>query len=254
MEGFGLPSSPPPTFPTQLNPPTSPIPSEPSSSATAVGAERGDQISLLDTRRFIQPGVIQRYRKPIVLPSTTELVDVLAATDYGISLGPISKGLVWLFARPPRDFDWRQGVSNHTARRTVPVKRVIEWSAGKPAGADRLQAGVPYRRPRRAGSVAGVSLSTSARRGYGNRWHRAPFSVHFYGFARDSIASIRVTTSNGNVTSVPVDHNAFQTTLTDTRFADITAIEAVSTSGHTTAIDPRTYFPATEPTFPVTTP
>jgi hypothetical protein len=82
----------------------------------------------------------------------------------------------------------------------------------------------------------------------------APFSVHFYGFARDSVASIRVTTSNGNVTSVPVDHNAFQTTLTDTSFADITAIEAVSTSGQTTAIDPRRYFPATLPTFPVTTP
>lgn len=73
----------------------------------------------------------------------------------------------------------------------------------------------------------------------------APFSVHFYGFARDNIASIRVTTTGGNVTNVPVVHNAFQTTLTHTGFADITAIEAVSASGQTTPINPRTYFPAT---------
>lgn len=70
----------------------------------------------------------------------------------------------------------------------------------------------------------------------------APFSVHFYGFARDSVAAIRVTTSNGNTTSVPVEHNAFQTTLTHTSFADIAAIEVVSTSGQTSAIDPRRYF------------
>lgn len=82
----------------------------------------------------------------------------------------------------------------------------------------------------------------------------APFSVHFYGFARDDVATIRVTTSDGEVTNVPVQHNAFQTTLTHTSFADITAIEAVSTSGQTTAIDPRRYFPATTPTFTVTTP
>lgn len=82
----------------------------------------------------------------------------------------------------------------------------------------------------------------------------APFSVHFYGFARDNIASIRVTTSNGNVTTVPVEHNAFQTTLTNTSFAEISAIEAVSTSGQTTPINPRSYFPATTPTFTVTTP
>jgi hypothetical protein len=82
----------------------------------------------------------------------------------------------------------------------------------------------------------------------------SPFSVHFYGFARDDVAAIRVTTSNGNVTSLPVKHNAFQTILTHTSFADITAIEVVSTSGQTTAIDPRTYFPATLPPFTTTTP
>lgn len=82
----------------------------------------------------------------------------------------------------------------------------------------------------------------------------APFNVHFYGFARDSVAAIRVTTSNGNVTSVPVRHNAFQTTLTHTGFGDISAIEVVSTSGQTSAIDPRSYFPATTPTFTVTPP
>lgn len=82
----------------------------------------------------------------------------------------------------------------------------------------------------------------------------APFSVHFYGFARDDVAAIRVTTSDGAVTNLPVEHNAFRSTLTNTTFADITAVEAVSTSGQTTAIDPRGYFPATTPTVTVTTP
>jgi hypothetical protein len=82
----------------------------------------------------------------------------------------------------------------------------------------------------------------------------APFSVHFYGFARDDIAALRVTTADGNVTSVPVEHNAFRTTLSHTSFADISAVEAVSTSGQTTALDPRGYFPATVPRVTVTTP
>jgi hypothetical protein len=82
----------------------------------------------------------------------------------------------------------------------------------------------------------------------------APFNVHLYGFARDSVAAIRVTTSNGNITSVPVKHNAFQTTLTHTGFDDITAIEVVSTSGQLSEIDPRTYFPpATLPNINTTT-
>ena len=82
----------------------------------------------------------------------------------------------------------------------------------------------------------------------------APFSVHFYGFARDDIAAIRVTTSDGEVTNLTVEHNAFRTTLTNTTFADITGVESVSTSGQTTAIDPRGNFPATLPTVTVTTP
>lgn len=82
----------------------------------------------------------------------------------------------------------------------------------------------------------------------------APFRVHFYGFARDDVATVRVTTSDGTVTTVPVEHNAFETTLKNTSFADIRAVEVVSTSGQTTAIDPRTYFPATLPSFTVTTP
>jgi hypothetical protein len=75
----------------------------------------------------------------------------------------------------------------------------------------------------------------------------APFEVHFYGFARDNVAAVRVTTTNGNTVTLPVAHNAFQTTLSHTTFADIAAIEVIYTSRHTTSIDPRKYFPSTMP-------
>jgi hypothetical protein len=63
--------------------------------------------------------------------------------------------------------------------------------------------------------------------------------VHFYGFARDSLSSIRVTTGNGVVTNVPVVHNAFQTTLKNTTFDEITSLEVMYSSGKTKAVDPR---------------
>ena len=70
----------------------------------------------------------------------------------------------------------------------------------------------------------------------------APFEVHFYGFARDSVSSIRVTTANGDVLNVPVAHNAFQTRLKNTTFDDITGLEVIYSSGKTEAVDPRTYY------------
>jgi hypothetical protein len=70
----------------------------------------------------------------------------------------------------------------------------------------------------------------------------APFEIHLYGFARDSVASIRVTTANGVVMTVPVVHNAFQTTLTNTTFDEITGLEVIYASGKTNALDPRDYY------------
>jgi hypothetical protein len=76
----------------------------------------------------------------------------------------------------------------------------------------------------------------------------APFQVHVYGFARDNVAAIRVTTSDGNTVALPVTHNAFQATFKNTTFADITAIEIVYSSGQTTSLDPGKYYPAAPPT------
>lgn len=75
----------------------------------------------------------------------------------------------------------------------------------------------------------------------------APFNVHLYGFARDDVAAVRVTTSDGNTVTLPVAHNAFQTTLTNATFGDITAVDVEFTSGKTSSIDPRQYFPAAPP-------
>lgn len=82
----------------------------------------------------------------------------------------------------------------------------------------------------------------------------APFQVHFYGFARDDVAAIRVTTRDGTTVSLPVTHNAFQTTFKNTTFADIAAIEVVYSSGQTTSLDPSKYFPKLPATLTLTTP
>jgi hypothetical protein len=67
----------------------------------------------------------------------------------------------------------------------------------------------------------------------------APFEVHFYGFARDSVSTIRVMTEHGLAVSVPVVHNAFQTTLKNTTFDEITGLEVIYSSGKTKAVHPR---------------
>lgn len=70
----------------------------------------------------------------------------------------------------------------------------------------------------------------------------APFKVHLYGYARDSVSSIRVTTANGVVVTAPVVHNAFQTTLKNTTFDDINGLKVVYSSGKTEDLNPRDYF------------
>lgn len=72
-------------------------------------------------RTFVQPGVSQRYRHPVALPAGTRVVDLLGAFDYRLQVGPVTGFLIGLFARPPKDLDWRRGVRNHTGRRVVAV-------------------------------------------------------------------------------------------------------------------------------------
>ena len=73
---------------------------------------------------------------------------------------------------------------------------------------------------------------------------RAPFEVDFYGFARDGVTGVRITTANGRVTDVPALYNAFRTILRNTSFGDIAKLEVVYSSGKTTDLDPRAYYPA----------
>jgi hypothetical protein len=114
------PSSPPllPPLPSSVPPLVGPSQlTEPPSEAWLV---------LVGPRTFIQPGVTQRYRKPIALPATTQLVHIWGAFDYRIELGWLTRMLVGLFARPPKDLDWRdKGVSNHTVRRTFYVDSAL---------------------------------------------------------------------------------------------------------------------------------
>ena len=49
--------------------------------------------------------------------------------------------------------------------------------------------------------------------------------------------------ANGATTSLPVRHNAFETTLRNTTFGDISGVTAVRATGETVALDPRAYFP-----------
>jgi hypothetical protein len=99
----------------------------------AASTSADDWFPLVSSRTFIQPGVVQRYRKPIVLPAMTQLVHVWASFDYHNQLGAVRKFLIRLLARPPKgqlvlvegrevwDLDWRQGIRLHTVRRTFSV-------------------------------------------------------------------------------------------------------------------------------------
>jgi hypothetical protein len=72
-------------------------------------------------RTFIQPGVTQRYRKPIQLPADARVVNVLGSFDYRIHTRGLSRVLVGLAAQPPTDMDWREGIRHHTIRRSFSV-------------------------------------------------------------------------------------------------------------------------------------
>jgi hypothetical protein len=70
----------------------------------------------------------------------------------------------------------------------------------------------------------------------------APFDVHLYGFAVDGVSGIEVT-ANGVTTSLSVRHNAFETTLRNLSFSDISAVSVVKASGERLRLDPAAYFP-----------
>jgi len=84
-------------------------------------AHRVPRFFIAEGRTFVQPGVSQRYRQPVALPADTRVVDILGAFDYRLQVGPVTSLLVGLFARPPKDLDWRRGVRNHTGRQVVAV-------------------------------------------------------------------------------------------------------------------------------------
>jgi len=87
---------------------------------------------------------------------------------------------------------------------------------------------------------SGVWLFGDMTRRYGSE--TAPFDVHLYGFAVDGVSSVDVTAS-GVTTSLSVRHNAFETTLRNVTFVDISEVNVVKESGETLRLDPAAYFP-----------
>jgi hypothetical protein len=73
---------------------------------------------VMEPRTFIQPGVTQRYRKPIVMPVEAQVLHVWGSFDYRIKTKGLTRALIGLAAQPPTDMDWREGIRNHTVRRT----------------------------------------------------------------------------------------------------------------------------------------
>ena len=72
-------------------------------------------------RTFIQPGVTQRYRKPIQLPIEVQVLNILGSFDYRIETKGLTRALLGLAAQPPTDMDWREGIRHHTVRRSFSV-------------------------------------------------------------------------------------------------------------------------------------
>jgi hypothetical protein len=71
-----------------------------------------------DWPTFIQPGVTQHYRKPIMLPAEAQVLHVWGSFDYEIRVTGLARLLLPLAAPTPPDVDIREGVANHTVRRT----------------------------------------------------------------------------------------------------------------------------------------
>ncbi len=67
-------------------------------------------------RNFIQPGVTQRYRKPLAFPQDTRLIHVWGAFEYHIEVGRIT----WALARVLSQRPDRRSVT-YTVRRTFRV-------------------------------------------------------------------------------------------------------------------------------------
>ena len=111
--------------------PSSPsIPSVPVASGQSwdtVGTYPG-WLTMVRSRTFIQPGVTQYYRKPIVLPVNTQLIHIWGAFDYPLKFGPVSSFLTRKLGPPQNnqnELNWQKGISNHTIRRTFVVSDTL---------------------------------------------------------------------------------------------------------------------------------
>jgi hypothetical protein len=85
-----------------------------------------------------------------------------------------------------------------------------------------------------------VWLEGTERRAYDSA--TAPFDAELYGFARDAISSVEITTTKGERYSVPVVNNAFRVTLKDTSFADLASVEKAYVSGEKVIMDTKDQF------------
>ena len=79
----------------------------------------------MEARTFIQPGVTQRYRKPISVPAETQVLHVWGAFDYRIQTKGLTSLLIGLAGPPPPDIDWRKGIRAHTVRRTFSLASTV---------------------------------------------------------------------------------------------------------------------------------
>ena len=75
---------------------------------------KGFLIAAKQERAFIQAGITQTYRKPILLPGDARLVTVWAGFVYEIEAGRLLWSMARLVAARPQT-----RMVNHTARRTV---------------------------------------------------------------------------------------------------------------------------------------
>ena len=106
------------------------VPNQPSSATSSSDAESSSWITISPGRAFVQPGVVQHFRKPIAMPESPVLVEIWGESNYRIALGPVTKFLVRLVAVSPRDLSQQEGVAIHSARAACsPVlrRRARNW-------------------------------------------------------------------------------------------------------------------------------
>ena len=93
---------------------------------TATDAAAYTDLTRLMTRTTVFTGCTNSYRKPLSLPTGTDLLGVLISVDYRADLRRLNARLARSFVVTDKNLDFTRGLYNHEVRRTFSVRGAEE--------------------------------------------------------------------------------------------------------------------------------